>query len=61
MAKLIEKQKAQMTAKDSMIDICFRQLEAMMQSTSGTTLELTQHRTPPDRGNALLVFLFFFC
>ena len=62
MAKYIEEQKIQMAAKDAMVDLHFRQLEAMMQSTSGSAPEVTQHKTPPNRGNAIFVlFLFFLC
>jgi hypothetical protein len=64
MAKLIEEQNAHMAAKDFMVEARFRKLEAMIfQSTSsGSMLDVTQYRTPPNRGNAIFVlFLFFFC
>jgi hypothetical protein len=62
MAKYIEEQKAQMATKDAMVDLRFRQLEAMMQLTSRSAPKVTQHRTLPDRGNAIFVlFLFFLC
>jgi hypothetical protein len=64
MAKLIEEQNAQMAAKDSTVETCFRKLEAMiLQSTSSESVpNVNQHRTPPDRGNVIFVlFLFFFC
>jgi hypothetical protein len=31
-----------------------------MQSTSGFVHEVTQHRTPPNRGNVIFVFFVFF-
>jgi hypothetical protein len=63
MEKLIEEQNAQMAAKDSMVEAHFHKLEAMiLQSTSSRSVpDMTQHRTPPNRGNAIFVsFLFFF-
>ena len=49
-----------MVAKDSMVEARFHKLKAMiLQSTSsGSVPDVTQHRTPPDRGNAMFVFFF---
>jgi hypothetical protein len=62
MTKYIEEHKAQMAAKDVMVDLRIFHLEALMQSTSRFAPDVTQHRTSPNRGNAIFVlFVFFFC